>query len=323
VVTVSEGAFRHEALFYDGEDEFLSGTLPFIREGVAAGEPVLIAVGEAKIRLLERRLHGSEGGVRLVDMKRIGRNPARMIPLWREFVDDHSIGGRPVRGIGEPVWPGRTEAELIECQRSESLLNKAFADAPAWRLLCPYDSGSLSPAVLEAAQRTHPLIADRGVDRESRESETYLEPTAAPGPFDAPLAEPSTAPDELAFGGDTLTEARRLVYRQAMDAGLAPARTSSLVLAVNELATNSVRHAGGDGTIRVWREADALVCEVRDRGDLASSPLGPGRPEPLQLEGRGLWLVNQVCDLVQIRAVEGGTVVRIRMDLAEGQPPLV
>jgi anti-sigma regulatory factor (Ser/Thr protein kinase) len=317
VVTVSEGAFRHEALFYDGEDEFLSGTLPFVREAVAAHEPVLIAVGEAKIRLLERHLEGAEEGVRLVDMRRIGRNPARMIQLWREFVDDHSVAGRPVRGIGEPVWPGRSEAELIECQQSESLLNVAFADAPAWRLLCPYDSGALSPEVLEAAERTHPLIADHG------QSNAYLAPAEGPEPFQGPLPEPSTAPDELAFGADTLTETRRLVYLQAMDAGLAPARTSSLVLAVNELATNSVRHAGGEGTIRVWREPDALVCEVRDEGDLAASPLGPGRPEPLQLEGRGLWLVNQVCDLVQIRALEGGTVVRIRMDLAESQPPFV
>ena len=71
----------------------------------------------------------------------------------------------------------------------------------------------------------------------------------------------------------------------------------------------------------MWHEPDALVCEVRDEGDLASAPLGHGRPEPLQLEGRGLWLVNQVCDLVQIRALEGGTVVRIRMDLAEISRP--
>jgi anti-sigma regulatory factor (Ser/Thr protein kinase) len=315
VVTVSEDGFRHEALFYDGEDEFLSGTLPFVREAVAANEPVLIAVGEAKIRLLERHLGGTEDGVRLVDITRIGRNPARIIPLWREFVDDHSVAGRPVRGIGEPVWPGRSEAELIECQHSESLLNAAFAGEPAWQLLCPYDSGALSPEVLEAAQRTHPLIADQG------ESHAYMSPADGPGLFQGPLSEPSIAPDELAFGADTLTEARRLVYRQAMDAGLAPTRTSSLVLAVNELATNSVRHAGGEGTIRVWHEPDALVCEVRDEGDLASAPLGHGRPEPLQLEGRGLWLVNQVCDLVQIRALEDGTVVRIRMDLAESQPP--
>lgn len=313
----SEGAFRHEVLFYDGEDEFLSGTLPFVREAVAANEPVLIAVGEAKIRLLERHLEGAEDGVRLVDMGRIGRNPARMIPLWREFVDDHSVAGRPVRGIGEPMWPGRSEAELIECQHSESLLNVAFAGEPAWRLLCPYDTGALSLEALEAAQRTHPLIADHG------ESHAYKPPAQGPAPLQAPLPEPSTAADELAFGVDALTEARRLVYRQAMEAELAPARTSSLVLAVNELATNSVRHAGGKGTLRVWREPDALVCEVRDEGDLASAPLAQGRPEPLQLEGRGLWLVNQVCDLVQIRALEGGTVVRVRMDLAESQPPFV
>jgi anti-sigma regulatory factor (Ser/Thr protein kinase) len=76
-----------------------------------------------------------------------------------------------------------------------------------------------------------------------------------------------------------------------------------------------VRHAGGRGTLRVWREPDALVCEVRDHGHFDSPLVGRERPEPLLLEGRGLWLVNQVCDLVQIRSSADGTVVRVRMDL--------
>ncbi len=243
-----------------------------------------------------------------------------MIPLWREFVDDHSVAGRPVRGIGEPVWPGRSEAELIECQHNESLLNAAFAGEPAWRLLCRVRLRG----ALTGGARGRP--ADASADREevNGESLTYVSPAEGPGQVQGPLSEPSIAPDELAFGADTLTEARRLVYRQAMDAGLAPARTSSLVLAVNELATNSVRHAGGRGhDSRVARARRARVRGARRGRSRPRRRSGASRPEPLLLEGRGLWLVNQVCDLVQIRALEGGTVVRVRMDLAESQPPFV
>jgi hypothetical protein len=39
---------------------------------------------------------------------------------------------------------------------------------------------------------------------------------------------------------------------------------AALVLAVDEVATNSLRHGGGRGTLRIWRDADAVVCEVRD-----------------------------------------------------------
>jgi anti-sigma regulatory factor (Ser/Thr protein kinase) len=97
---------------------------------------------------------------------------------------------------------------------------------------------------------------------------------------------------------------------------LAPERTSQLVLAVNELATNSIRYGGGAGCLCVWREADTLMCEIRDNG-LIQEPLAGSRcPAPEALSGRGLWLVNQLCDLVQIRSSQTGTTVRVHMSLA-------
>ena len=36
--------FVHPALFYAGPDEYLAGTVPFIEAGLAAGEPVMVAV---------------------------------------------------------------------------------------------------------------------------------------------------------------------------------------------------------------------------------------------------------------------------------------
>lgn len=84
-------------------------------------------------------------------------------------------------------------------------------------------------------------------------------------------------------------------------------------MAVNEIATNSVRHSGGSGTLRVWRDGHVLVCEVRDGGQLQDPLADRRRPAPDQNGGRGFWLANQLCDLVQVRSYPAGTTVRLHM----------
>jgi anti-sigma regulatory factor (Ser/Thr protein kinase) len=302
--------FRHEAVFYAGEDEFLAATVPFVEEAVAAGEAVLAAVPGPKVRLLESELDGQAERLCFTDMAELGRNPARIIPAWRDFVAEHAAEGRAVRGIGEPVWPGRSPAELVECERHESLLNLAFAAAPTWSLLCPYDVDALDPAVVDAAGRSHPHVTEDGV---SRPSADYAGPAED---FDDPLPPPAADTEVLPFTRDGLSAVRALTARRAAAAGIDPIRRADLVLAVSELATNSVRYADGDGLARVWEEPGALLCEVVDRGHIVTPLAGRERPEPEQLGGRGLWMVNQLCDLVQIRSSDGGTVVRVHMRTA-------
>jgi anti-sigma regulatory factor (Ser/Thr protein kinase) len=302
--------FRHEALLYSGEVDFLAGVLPFIRDGVAADEPVLVVVGAARIGLLRSALGATADRVAFADMAEVGANPARIIPAWRDFVAGNDVASRGARGIGEPIWAGRSPAELVECQRHETLLNLAFAGGPAWRLLCPYDVGGLAPEVLEEAERSHPVMTERGA---ARASVGYRGLEQAAAPFQAPLPDPPGRPPELAFGSGPLDELRALVSRHAAAAGLDPARAADLVLAVDEVATNSVRHGGGSGTLRIWRDAAALVCEVRDAGRFEDPLVGRERP-PLDRDGgRGLWLVNRLCDLVQLRSFPTGAVVRLHV----------
>jgi anti-sigma regulatory factor (Ser/Thr protein kinase) len=97
---------------------------------------------------------------------------------------------------------------------------------------------------------------------------------------------------------------------------LPPARVDDLVLAVNELASNSIYHGGGVGKLRIWRDGETLLCEVRDRGRITEPLVGRVKPAPEQWTGRGLWLVNQVCDLTQIRSDAAGSVVRVHIGLA-------
>jgi len=317
-VALVEDPFRHEALFYNGDDGFLRGTLPFLREGMQIGEPTLVSVGAPRAALLREALAEDAARVRFIDMRDVGRNPARVIPAWREFLLEHAGHARGVRAIGEATWPGRSAAELDEWARHDALLNVAFSYGPPWRLLCPYDLDALDRDVIDAARLTHPVLMHEGA---SRRNGAYLPFEHAPGPFNGILSAPPSEHQQLSFTRLGLGALRRLVGAHAADAGLSDGASDELVLAVNEIATNSIQHGGGGGTLRVWPEPAALVCEVRDRGFIEDPLVGRMAPPIEQDGGRGLWLVNQLCDLVQIRSAPSGTVVRVHMQRPGRRPP--
>lgn len=302
--------FEHSALFYADTDAFLAGTVPFLIEGAEAGECALVALSDEKIRVLRGELNGHAEAVRFTEVAELGRNPARIISAWRDFVAESVTAGLGMRGIGEPIWAGRSNDELIECEHHESLLNAAFADAPAWKLMCPYDTLALPPDVIEGARRTHPSVSERGA---SGQSTAYLDPAAAPSALAGPLPAPPPEAEELSFGAKDLSGARAFAATRAEQAGIARSRTADFALAVGELAANSIRHGGGWGILGVWREPGAIVCEVRDGGVISDQLVGRTRPLPTQKGGRGLWIVNELCDLVQIRSEIDGTVARIHM----------
>lgn len=134
-----------------------------------------------------------------------------------------------------------------------------------------------------------------------------------PPPLDVP--EPTVAPVTRVFQSVTISAVRTLVSRCAAEAGMDASRTSDLVLAVSEIAGNSVLHAEGWGTLRVWRDGGAVVCEVSDKGK-PDRPLAARRPEdPAAPNGYGLWLAHQLCDRVETHCSPAGTVVRCTCDM--------
>jgi hypothetical protein len=296
-------AFHHEAFLYAGADPFLEGTVPFIEAGLAAGEPVLVVVGREKIGWLCDALGGDAGRVAFADMALVGRNPARIIPAWRDFLAAHGADG-PARGIGEPVYSERSPDELLECQRHEALLNVAFAGGAPWRLMCPYDTTSLVDGVIEAARHSHRFVA--GGHSAAYRGDTWT------GPDDERLPDPPAGALPLAFGPGPLEGVRQFVVDHVGDT-LGAGELSNLLVAVTEVAGNSLVHGGGAGRVRVWDSATGVVCEVRDRGWIRQPLVGRARPTFEQESGRGLWMVNHLCDLVQLRSSPAGTVVRLHM----------
>ena len=99
----------------------------------------------------------------------------------------------------------------------------------------------------------------------------------------------------------------------ARDAGLTDARANDLVLAVSEVAANTLRHTQSEGTLTIWHDPDEIICEIHDEGTITDPLVGRRRPAPDALGGHGLWLVHQVCDLVELRSDRSGTTVRMHM----------
>ncbi|XVV01340.1 anti-sigma factor RsbA family regulatory protein [Actinosynnema sp. CA-248983] len=300
--------FVHEALLYRDAGQFLGGTVPFVRDGLAAGQPVLVAVPQPNIDLLRDALADDADQVEFLDMRTAGRNPGRIIPgVLTTFTD--TARGDPVRIVGEPVWADRTELEYPACVQHEALINTAFEDRPAW-ILCPYDASTLTPDVLGDAETTHPVVLE---DTRRRPSHGYRDPFLTAEDFNLPLPPPPSDAVARRFDLDSLVEMRQLVAAYAVAAGLTADQVEDLVLAVNELATNSVVHANGRGTLLLWREGAAVVCEVRDRGRLANPMVGRGNPGPQARGGFGVMLVNLLCDLVRLHSRSDGTTIRVYM----------
>jgi hypothetical protein len=293
----SVAPFAHEALFYRGEDEFLAGTARFVADGVSRGEPVLVAVPEARVVLLRERLGDQADQVHFIDMTEAGRNPGRIIPGVLMAFSASAPQSR-VRMVGEPVWPGRSELEYPACVQHEALINTAF-EGREGTLLCTYDAASLPDHVLEDAKRTHPVVID-GTKRFA--SEWYTDPAVLADIYNVPLPPPPSSAEQHNFSVGTLAHMRKVVTAYAN--WLRREQVDDLVLAVNELATNSILHASGRGVLRMWREGDTAVCEVSDSGK--------GFPPSFTgLSGFGIVMVNLLCDLVRTHTSHSGTTVRV------------
>jgi hypothetical protein len=299
--------FRHDALLYDGADAFGAALSPFLSEAVALGEPTLVVAPADRIERLHR--WAEHDLVTLADMGEVGRNPSRIIPAWRALIDAHP--GRAVRGIGEPITPAHADGvDLADHQHAEALLNIAFADADGFWLRCPYDVRALPTAMVAEAERSHPIVVD---GRRERASVAYPGHGAVGGMLDEPLAEPPADAAGHTLRPGRLAQFRAFVRAEGASAGLRPERVDDLVLAANEVASNSLMYAGGGADVCMWETMEGVVCDIRDDGIITDPLLGRVEPGGDEHDARGMWIVNQVCDLAQVRSSVTGTAVRLHV----------
>ena len=334
VTDSADDGLRHFALFYRDLDDYAHAIADFLQAGAAANEAAMVAVPgmkQERVRLALGQRHASgrePAGVSragaaaaasmtatrapaptiFTDMLELGRNPARIMPAIQAFID--GAAGEPIRFVGEPIWPGRSPAEICEATRHEALINLAFEPASA-TILCLYDVAGLPEDVIADARRTHPVLISGGRPERSR---VFSGPHGMPAGCDHPLAGVPSGATVAGYARD-LRAVRTLVQNEARKAGLTQPRAVDLVLAVSEVAANTLRHTAAGGTISVWQADGELICQLADTGHISDPLAGRRSPDRDHPGGQGLWLVNQVCDLVELRTGRDGTVARLHMRL--------
>lgn len=304
--TRSQQSYRHEAFLWHDAADFAASLVPFLSEGLDAEEPIMVAVIPEHAKWLKDGLGRRAEHIEFVDMRELGRNPARIIPAWQQFLDDHSGAGRPVRGIGEPIWPGRRPEELLECQLHEALLNVAVdPELPFW-LICPYDAEQLGPSVVEEALRSHPVVVEAG---SYQGSARYAGRAHVDSMFSAELSDVDGPARAAHFTETDVSRLRTYLNLEFYVSGLSDEKAADLADVVHRLAVSSLHRGSSGGTVRVWNQPDAVVAEVVDDASVDDPLLG--RRVPFEEDHDALWLANQLCDLVQLRSTDTGTSVRV------------
>lgn len=301
----------HSAFCYRSDAEYVAGVVPFIEAGLAAGEAVTVAVPTDRLALLTASLGSAANRPLMLDMTEAGRNPGRILPgIMFASADAHP--DRTVRIVGETVWPGRSAAERAACVVHEALLNRAFTGRQVMAL-CPYDGLGLDSKDLVEVATTHPELIDA---QHTRRSDRFA-PDEILAAYNVPLSPPDNA-DTYIVDTPNMAGLRSAAGKFAGQHELGEDRTAELVLALTELASNSIEHAHDSATVLFGITGNRIVCQVRDKGHITDPLAGRRLAPPQQLRGRGLLLVNEVADLVRIHTIPGSTTVEIQfaMDAA-------
>jgi anti-sigma regulatory factor (Ser/Thr protein kinase) len=307
---VKDAKSGHAAFLYGAQQEYLDCLLPFISDAVNANQAVLVAVPAPNLSVLADGLGRSAAKVVMSDMLEVGRNPGRILgEVLGRFAEKHA--DVPVRMIGEPVWPSRSDVEYPACVQHEVLLNRAFTGRDV-EVICPYNVAQLDREVIADTQRTHPVLWQDGT---FEHNDANYAPEAMLARYNEPLPSDATAVRYTARKLGDLGGARDFASTYARWFGLSPDQTADLQLIASELATASLTHVARTCRLALWRDNGHVVCEARDDGWL-DDPLAGRRPYGSNGDqGRGLYVVNAIADLVRTHTTACETTVHAYLRL--------
>jgi anti-sigma regulatory factor (Ser/Thr protein kinase) len=295
----------HEALIYHDEAEFDAAVHAFMQEAAAAGEPVLVALPGPQLRRVRETFGDLMADARVEDLEQVARNPGCLLSMIEEWVTAHEGHARVV---SEVVWAGRSHAEAVEALRHEALVNHALAQSGA-TIMSPFDARHLDEDILAGVEMTHPTVVEGG---QRRAGVSYTDPLSAAFGELWPLDDPAGPVSEHPLHG-SLRELRRAIADDPALGSLSAVRRSDLVFAINEAASNAVKHGNETCMTRIWHDGDEIVTEVSSPSGVDDVMAGRRRPGADALEGRGLWLINQLCDLVEMRSGTSGMTLRMHI----------
>lgn len=285
----------HEALLYGSDQELLAGAVPFLRDGLAAGEPTVVSMGEERAAILREGLGGDARHVSFLPGDGQYSRPSMAIGAYRDLFSRHArAGARQVRVLGA-LPAAATAATWPWWARYEAAVNLAYDEFPV-RTMCSYDTRTVRDEVLDDVRSTHPYLttaAGRAANPGFVPAEEFL--ARPPGGVDPLEATPPFA--ELV---DPVPAAARHAARDAGGAsGCTAPEVRDFVAAVSEAVTNALSHGRPPVLLRLWAAADRLVATVSDQGTGPRDPLaGLVRGSASARSGVGLWFAHQSCDHV-------------------------
>jgi hypothetical protein len=313
-------SFVHQASIYSSDEQFLAMAVPFVKDGLARAEPVLVTTTSANLALLWEAVGPDWQQFDHAESAYFGRRTAQRVAAFDRYWKRRSSGGDGhVRILAEPVWPGRSDGEITAWTRMESTLNVVLSTTNIW-MICPYDTRLTPAAVVTDAQRTHPTRMD---GHTTLPCPQFVDPATFTRACDAaPL--PGPPPHTAQHGpGRDLAGMRRFVAVQAGTLGLASERVQMLVAAANEAAAYLLNHGSGGVVTRIWTRAGTLVCDLRQpAGNLADPFLGFRPPGSQPADDDGLWLARQLCDTVKAHTDDNGVALRLQVPGPHAQEPL-
>jgi DNA-binding NarL/FixJ family response regulator len=167
---------RHEALIYSSADELVAAAVPFLRQGLASSDDVLVVLREAGRTALREALDGDARQIEFADALAWYRSPAHAFQGYRRYLNDRLGRGAPrVRVVAEVIWPeSSATVDVAEWKRYEAGISAAMASVPV-SFICTYDTEELPAGIVSDAQRTHPVLR---TEEGARPSARYTQPAA-------------------------------------------------------------------------------------------------------------------------------------------------
>jgi anti-sigma regulatory factor (Ser/Thr protein kinase) len=296
-------ALRHNALVYESQDEYLARAVPFLKEGIAAGEGAIVAHTKSGLAIMREALGAEADHVRFVDVSAAYTRPAKTLAAYHAVYADQLAKTRTLRAVAD-VQFGPDPAEWDLWTGYEAVFNRSFGHLPAW-VLCSYNANGTPDRVIEGVWQTHPEVV---ADETWNTSEHYEDPADLLRRI-TPVPAPIAGLRSIRFGRD-VEEFREQLAREFAAEGLTPKQSLDMLLAAGEIAANAIAHGGGIRDVRVGRADGRFVCEITDAGDGFDDPTA-GFLAPRQGIGAGLWVARQLTWQIDLFRLPRGFTARM------------
>jgi anti-sigma regulatory factor (Ser/Thr protein kinase) len=299
-MTGNGSELRHNALVYESQDEYVALSVPFLREGIEAGEGAIVAHTKPGLAVMREALGADAEQVTFIDVSAAYTRPARTLASYHKVYAEQLAKTPSLRAVAD-VQFGPDPGECDLWMGYEAVFNHSYSHLPVW-VWCTYNGERLPDPIRDAVWRTHPEVI---ADEAWHTSDQYEDPESL---LRRITPEPGPLPGLRSIGpGRDVEELRERLARELGAEGVTEAKALDMLLAATEIATNALEHGGGIEDVRVGRAEGRFVCEIVDRGEGFDDPT-VGYLAPREGVGRGLWVARQLTwDIEFIHSSKGFT----------------